>query len=136
MLSEEGISAENSGGIVIRGKVDPNAIKFSIKLWNKGGDGFFKSILELEVGIGTQGFKIFNGVCFFFNSFLIKIKLFKSKSDKGEDLPAKPAYNNDSPYEALIQFKVDTFDIWMNNTPIYQYPAGDLSVVNVVQVHR
>jgi len=69
-----GISAKNSDGIVLRGKVSPNAKSFSIKLYNKGTDedGFFVPILELEIGISLQGFYISKGVCFL---FMVSLKI-------------------------------------------------------------
>lgn len=45
-------------------------------------------------------------------------------------------YNAESPFEALVQFKNETFEIWMNNSRIdhpYNTTAG-FSVVNYVQV--
>jgi hypothetical protein len=60
-----GISAKNSSGIVLRGKVDDkNAKKFSIKLWSKEGDEFFEAILELTVDIMGRTIKYSKGVCF------------------------------------------------------------------------
>ena len=50
---------------MLQGKIGENE-KFAINLLHRKDDGFYESILHLEIGIGQRYHKLFFGVDFFY----------------------------------------------------------------------